>query len=239
MNLWRITFTGIDESSKPRDLLELLRREPRLELGILFSDTQVGQGRYPSHRWIESITAEFARFNCPFALHVCGSARRRFLSDGRLSGFEALPRFRRVQLNGQFTEEQASQLQQILDASTAHFPALITQHDATPWLTQRVRHEHHQVLFDASGGNGVLRETWPAPLPGKSCGYAGGLGPATLERALPQIWQVAGATPFWIDMESSLRSDDDQFSFDAAHRVLDLIQELTPAKGRSLTKSVG
>jgi hypothetical protein len=228
MNLWRITFTGLDETCQLTDILELWRREPRLEFGFLFSDTRAGEGRYPSHGWIEWMVEELARFVPALALHVCGGARRRFMADGTLTGFKGLQHFDRVQHNGTFKEDECVALQRVLVQMDGRGPALITQHDATPSLAARVRSDLHQVLFDASGGNGITREVWPAPIVGKACGYAGGLGPATLARELPRIGQVAGETPFWIDMENSLRVANDLFSLEAAHRTLDVIAKISP-----------
>ena len=233
MNLWRITFTGLDETCQLTDILELWRREPRLEFGVLFSDTRAGEGRYPSHRWIEWMAEELSRFGLTLALHVCGGARKRFLTDASLTGFNALQYFDRVQLNGAFSDEEANALQHILTHMNGQGPALITQHDATPDLAARVKSDQHHLLFDASGGNGITREVWPTPILGKACGFAGGLGPMTLAAELPRIAHAAGEVPFWIDMENSLRVAQDLFSFDAAHRTLDILSKLSPLRTSS------
>lgn len=232
MRLWRITFTGIDESCSPKDLHELWRREPRLELGVLYSDRRAGVGRYPPHDFMRWVARGLVHFVPALALHICGAARRRFLAKGTLLDLPGLYNFDRLQLNGTFTGEEGDQLQAILDLTVREGQALITQHDTSPELAARIRADHHHVLFDASGGNGTLRENWPAPLPGKVCGYAGGLGPDTLARELPRIVEAAGGMPFWIDMESSLRTADDKFSLEAAHRALDVIQAIAPLQLR-------
>jgi phosphoribosylanthranilate isomerase len=82
------------------------------------------------------------------------------------------------------------------------------------------------VLFDASRGKGVLPKEWPSPwrATGRQClyGYAGGLGPNNLASALPAIKAAAqrnGKTPYWIDMESGVRTDN-AFDFDKVRHVI-------------------
>jgi hypothetical protein len=66
-------------------------------------------------------------------------------------------------------------------------------------------------LFDESKGTGVVAAEWPTP-PLGPFGYAGGLGPKTLEAQLrkmvAKITESAAAAgrEFWVDMESSLRT---------------------------------
>lgn len=81
------------------------------------------------------------------------------------------------------------------------------------------------LLFDASCGKGELASSYPEPLRvntnastnlggegGASgviqipCGYAGGIGPTTIEGVLQNVAKAAKGTRVWIDMESSLRT---------------------------------
>jgi phosphoribosylanthranilate isomerase len=69
-------------------------------------------------------------------------------------------------------------------------------------------------LFDRSGG------LWP-PHPGgdRLVGYAGGIGPDNVADVLEQI----GATgPYWIDMESGVRTDD-RFDLGKCRRVCEAV----------------
>ena len=224
MILWRLTLTGLDDTVPFREVVDLFDRDPRIELGILFSDTRAGaEGRYPDHRWIEVFTEELSTVTPPrLALHVCGGARKRLLAAGALEGFSALRHFDRVQLNGVFDAGDTLTLARLL-ASPARSPAIITQHDANPSFAQALASPRHQILFDASGGHGIVRSTWPPVLREKRCGYAGGLGPENLAQELTRIAAAAGSHSVWIDMESSLRDARDHFSLEAAHRVVDLV----------------
>jgi phosphoribosylanthranilate isomerase len=60
-------------------------------------------------------------------------------------------------------------------------------------------------LFDASSGRGIAPAAWPAH-PGRRVGYAGGIKP---DNVLDVIRAGVGAAgPYWIDMESGVRTDD-------------------------------
>ena len=55
------------------------------------------------------------------------------------------------------------------------------------------------------------------------CGYAGGLGPDSLEEQLPKIAEAASEARIWIDMETRVRSDDDQqFDLKKVRRCLEI-----------------
>jgi len=84
-------------------------------------------------------------------------------------------------------------------------------------------------LFDRSAGAGVLPDSWPRAelleaIPGPDGegvevkayhGYAGGLGPDNLAEQLPLIAAAADGAPYWVDMETRVRSENDS-KFDLA-----------------------
>jgi hypothetical protein len=147
------------------------------------------------------------------ALHVCGSGVPELLG-GEPVVLELVDlvaaRGGRIQLN--FNQARDPVALDRLLGFMAQRPALtvITQHNlANDWLWRLLRvAANHAVLFDASGGRGLLPEVWPAPLPGVSCGYAGGLGPDNLSEQLPRILAAAGEASIWVDMEGQLRKVD-------------------------------
>ncbi|EQD46836.1 hypothetical protein B2A_08708, partial [mine drainage metagenome] len=104
----------------------------------------------------------------------------------------------------------------------AHGPVTITQHNAANAdLSARLADvPGHGFLFDASCGRGLATDEWPQPLAGSPCGYAGGLGPDRIAHELPRIAHAASGTSFWIDMESSLRDEVDNFRLTRALTVL-------------------
>jgi len=59
-------------------------------------------------------------------------------------------------------------------------------------------------LFDTSRGGGVAPPFWPShPGGDRLVGYAGGIGPGNI---LSLIEEVGQSGPYWIDMETSVRS---------------------------------
>lgn len=102
---------------------------------------------------------------------------------------------------------------------------------------------HCHGLFDVSGGAGILPSEWPKPIyldagldDEGGCieqhayhGYAGGLGPENLAEQIPLILAAAAGTEhtqeghIWIDMETRVRSDNDQhFDLAKVRRCLEI-----------------
>lgn len=126
-----------------------------------------------------------------------------------------------------------------------HMDAIMEQYDPDFWFV------HCVPLFDASGGAGVLPSEWPRPCyfdemeEADYHGYAGGLGPQNLAEQLPKIaaaaaepdWlarhdpeelhdqanELTGPAPYWIDMETHVRSEHDrQFDLAKVRRCLEI-----------------
>lgn len=233
MKPFRITFTGIDESTRPRELFSLLHADPRVELAILYSETRAGSARYPFPDWIDvTVSKVNALFPHRLALHLCGRTVKRLIGGTVPSDLPSLWKFARIQLNGKFEEEHAEQLQRLIGEGLS-FP-IITQYDGNEQLHEQVNRRRHQVLFDASGGRGVKRKDWPKHMGDWVCGYAGGLGPDNLREELPRIAAAAGNHDYWIDMESSLRDDEDRFSSRRARLALEAVADAERAMGRAV-----
>jgi hypothetical protein len=198
----RVTFTGADPSCPVDALLSLLEEAPALELAFLYSETRLGRGRYPPAAWIRETAETIEQCIGPgrVALHVCGRARFRFL-DGEPIDPELgeLDRFARIQLNGRLTREYADAVETMLQEHPER--QLIVQDELSLSLRAALPPfgSALQVLFDSSGGRGIERTSWPWPLPGHTCGYAGGLGPDNITRELPRIADAALGRPYWID----------------------------------------
>ena len=84
------------------------------------------------------------------------------------------------------------------------------------------------LLFDASCGKGILATSFPTPMEGIPCGYAGGMGPKNIEGVLDSVRTAANGNVVWIDMESSLRviiigedgNREDTFSLDKCFQCI-------------------
>lgn len=225
-----ITLTGIDNTTSLQSILDISSRyqldrpyRPGLvEWGVLYSKSNQGVGRYPSLATIDKIAALTQSQNSPkFALHICGRAVTEFISGtGHVS--EVADLFPRVQLNlcaaNHDIDSIAFRLVQKRERT------IITQHNACNVGLWRALagNRNHAVLFDDSGGRGEIRQSWPAPLAGVPCGYAGGLGPGTLATELPRIHQAAAGAAYWVDMEGRLRDAQDRFDLTRAIVCLEI-----------------
>ncbi|MBQ9800146.1 MAG: hypothetical protein IJO40_09430 [Thermoguttaceae bacterium] len=57
-------------------------------------------------------------------------------------------------------------------------------------------------LYDASGGQGIIPDRWPAPK-GDYRGYAGDLSPSNIETQIPRIREAAGSARISLDLEEA------------------------------------
>jgi hypothetical protein len=90
------------------------------------------------------------------------------------------------------------------------------------------------MLYDASCGLGLKVTSFPSPSIYKNinCGYAGGIGPKTIDEILTAIYTMLNkerpkcVKRVWIDMESSLRvvlaNGNDVFSLDKCFECIEV-----------------
>lgn len=217
------TLTGVDDFTPIAELFHLSRMYPFVEWGVLYSETEAGNGRYPSLQYLDElcqkIESQESSTKARFALHVCGRAVHK-LMDGSLPQAK---NFGRIQVN--FISRNFSEAQKL--ALFDHYPdkQIITQHneanrDLVDLFSGQPR---HSFLFDSSGGRGLSPDAWPEPIPNAACGYAGGLGPDNLHEELPRIMRACGGKPAWIDMESKLRNAHDMFDLGSAVLALEIV----------------
>lgn len=210
------TLTGVDEHTDVARALDLSRRFPWLEWGVLLGGDP--SPRYPSWSFIERWALACESIGAHSALHLCGAFARKWIeNDPQVVALARL--FARIQVN---VVARRIDVDALVDAiQSGRHPRVITQHNhANEIITARLASETgHAVLFDASGGRGVAATQWPMVIPGKACGYAGGLSPENVGSELDKIAQVAGEA-FWIDMEGRLRREDDTLNLDRCEAVL-------------------
>lgn len=230
----KVTITGADDSIKPVNLVDLSQEYPFVEWGLLLSRSNEGNPRFPSRGWLRELVHKETFHGVPMQLsaHVCGGWCRDIVLNNLFTIIQDRPEymamFQRVQLN--FSPYDASR--SFVETLKEHYPH-------KQWIFQvgqknrddLLRYAHSQgvnvaCLFDRSGGKGKLPRTWPQPVDGIYAGYAGGLGPDTLEEQIPKILEAAGGKPFWIDMESRVRSNDDKyFDLDKVRTCLEIAKK--------------
>ena len=231
MKLDRVTMTGADDSVRPEQLSEVSQDFPFVEWGILLSASSIGSPRFPSMNWLMAL-ARVSHLSLSF--HVCGRWVREICNGNWTPLFTnvgpVLELGRRVQLN--FHSCLHLVIPGFVDAAKsrcqAHDWQLIFQCDGVnDYLVSNVYDDGLDAvpLYDKSGGAGILPGEWPIAMKGIYSGYAGGLGPDSLESELPAIATAAGEERFWIDMETKVRSSDDRaFNLDAVRRCLEICE---------------
>jgi hypothetical protein len=222
-----VTITGADDSTNIHHLIALSQRFSFVEWGILVSERQEGTPRFPSRGWIDrfvSVAKGFGPLNV--STHLCGKWVRELLK-GELD-WEDVPGIaavgQRVQINTHAEAHESS------TAMAANMRSLLGKKFIFQWdgvnghnaMAAKALGVDAAVLFDTSGGAGVLPDSWPRALSGIPCGYAGGLGP---DNVVEQIRAIEGnacrSDPFWIDMERRVRTEDDSaLDMEAVESVL-------------------
>jgi hypothetical protein len=189
-----ITFTGVDEVALLPGMQRLAQRFP-IEWGVLVDPDLEDRPLFPGRRARECIQASGLRLSA----HICGSAARAIVA-GQDPGLD-LAGFSRVQINhGRIGSS---------DADIANSQAFGERHRVRVALQCQgafPADDRVDWLYDVSFGTGKAPAAWPAiasahPL----CGYSGGIGPQNVAELLA-LFPVASAVPFWIDMESGVRS---------------------------------
>ena len=215
-----ITFTGVDErtklidldgysfSSAPRNMLLI-----PCEFAILYTANPEGRHRYPSREFIEQYADEFHGFK---AIHICGQTARGQFRRGELD--QLLLKFDRVQINGKLETEDHAKRNQFKD-----FIDFIAQSPGNAFIPP-----NFDVLCDASGGTGAPPAEWKRPTLqyNSKVGFAGGLRPGNIEREMPLIEAAAAGEPYWIDMETGVRTDD-WFDIEKVKAVVSAVRQYT------------
>lgn len=225
MKINRITFTGADDRTDQDQMRSISEECSQVEWGILFSKNK-GHARYPKWPWIESLMRDHPTL--PLAAHLCGQ----YVRDLLVGDFDQLEQdwakaFKRFQVN--FHGVRVTDVE-----AEAFLTKLVFYDQAHEWLLQmdgvndqlywaaKVQNIRVFPFFDLSGGEGVLPEKWPAPM-GDYCGYAGGLGPHNLESQLEKLSSVVSSDDaIWIDCETHVRDEADQFDFNRIRRCIEI-----------------
>lgn len=222
MKIQNCTLTGADDNTKVESLIKLHQTFPIAEIALLYGDTE-GTNRYPTEKWISNFNARYMGLK---AIHLCGGKVDSFMA-GEPGLLNLVAPFSRIQLNFNLKKnpEILEKLVTVLDRLQPKQLCLVQVNSANAELIPVInRHQAFQCLFDESDSAELSSKGRPKPLPGKHCGYAGGLGFEGLALQLDEICQVlessGGSRRIWIDMESSLRDLDDRFSIEKCQNIL-------------------
>jgi hypothetical protein len=219
-----VGFCGVDDSVSPALLVLLSARFPFLEWGVLFRTDLQGTVRYASPQWLQSLIHHKNKANVDMnlAAHLCRDRCQQVI-EGDSSFVSSLPTmgFRRAQINATAANGvvvDSTKLSYYADnirtiaRSFPNIEWIFQYNDETKPIWEHIITDvpsNMSMLYDASCGKGVQIQSFPSPTiyPNVPCGYAGGIGPNTINSVLPGVIEVAKTSsfPVWIDMESSLR----------------------------------
>lgn len=233
MQIALVTLSSVDDGVPHELLRDIAQKSPSVEFGILLSRQRAGQPRYPSLKWLSGLRKQANSLH--LSAHLCGAYVEKALR-GELAAEirELLPMFRRVQFNfkgiGEVKSIPTDRFFHLLMALQKDGLEIIFQQSGVgiPLLhSAHVRGISVVPLYDASGGGGVVPDTWPEPR-GSFVGYAGGLSPENLSYELHRIEEAAASRRelnVWIDAESGLRTPDDCFDVERAKAFLRIAEE--------------
>lgn len=217
--LTHVTFTGIDDFTDIRRAADIQAGTPAVEYGVLFSVERAGNDpRFPSVSSIGRIAGAGMRLS----LHLCGALARKAVR-GDFSEVEAVlgdlvRAFPRVQLN---VSTYGDNPERLAFENPSWVKELIIQQKSVRdcgLYAGSLPRPGTAMLLDASGGRGLVTETETYP-GGGHVGYAGGLGPDNVAGKLSELLRSPDVGPFWIDMETRVRTDD-RFDLDKVQQVL-------------------
>ena len=235
MNITKITLTGADNTTSQAELLSLVQQFPFVEFGILFSEKRIGEPRYPTSDWLKCLShLNNANQNkIKLSAHLCHGFSHDVTVNGNISFMETLAEsFGRIQLNFRDNDDvNIHVLNERLFEFHARCPEtkVIIQHNhnnlqiCNKLYKSQGNYNYIQFLFDASEGKGKTPERWPNPVWNADYGYAGGLATIgnNFSEQLEAINEAAGNSSIWLDMESGVRGNMDEFNLSKAASILE------------------
>lgn len=246
-HLKQVTFTGVDNWTDISRMKEIQRKYPWIEFAILVSKNNTASGevnRYPSIDKIREILESTEDFQS-IALHFCGEAARKAAqTDNPMYILSALNdkevkelmkfRVRRVQLN---LTKMSGAVKPVNKENYKDRPVFwniiipLKMETEMYFYSMRESYIHAwqgnfgkimQGFQDNSGGRGIRESKWMAPML-SFFGYAGGISEDNVLEVIDEIEEARKKLPrdyfYWIDMESSLRDENDHFDLDTVERV--------------------
>jgi hypothetical protein len=237
----KVTITGADDSIVPKSLVDLSGKYAFVEWGILVSRKHFGIYRFPGMDWLKELCKLWIRNDMKLSCHLCGEYVRDLAKGGKQAINELgymWDMFERVQINFHtIPHEFSPKLFDILMS----YPEkeFIFQYDAVnDHIVEKAKDsgvDNCSILFDTSGGKGILPEAWPAPPEWINCGYAGGISPDNIKTQMILIEDTVGRTKTWIDMETHVRSDNDaRFDLGKVEQCLKIADEFIPSEYKNI-----
>ena len=227
-----VTFTGIDRRTPLETLIDLSRRYPRVEFGILVGSHtgEAGLPIFPDMRVVDELREVSKSGVLQTSIHLCGKFARMVMGENGpdKSLYPLCEGFDRVQVNlhgdtfmDGGVKVKVSAVKNFAD--NVDCDSVILQHRGTSWDDVPVVHDKVEYLFDRSEGRGLESfQDWPPPSSDfPRTGYAGGLGPHNIKKAI-EFADRHAEHALWFDMGGRIRSGR-WLDTDAVQMVCNLI----------------
>lgn len=211
------TLTGADNNTEVSDLELIWAQHKNVEFALLHSPTTIDRPRYPCRDKIVEML-DFAE-SLRFALHLCGGSVLKAYNDAddNLSSYLDIlnETESRCQLNFKIRSNRDMKMHRAgIESLINRYPRIrfiVQDNNENAEFVSNVLDELClDVLQDRSGGRGITPSDWEAPkAKANAYGFAGGLSPNKIVDELVKI-KATGASNFWVDLESGLRSQKDE-----------------------------
>ena len=224
--LTHITFTGVDENTDFHRLVDIQKKYPKVEFGILVSRKWKENGpRFLSPSKIK----ELRGLGLHLSAHLCGAMARDVLYTGAFSNTDDFPEiidiFSRVQLNVSNFDEHEKMDPYILPGLLQEIIIQQAFNHNTFMLCRIASGDNISILLDESGGKGIDNPIrMPSYLQNVHVGFAGGISPENVVAKIRVITSFPHVNRFWIDMESGVRTND-RFDLDKVEQVCELVYD--------------
>jgi len=219
-----VTFTGIDDNTSIGKLEAFTLEHPNVEWGVLLAP-KTNRPRFPTVQWIDDLAS--SDVGEKMSGHLCGEYAG-LAAQGQwqqLSNIYPPWTFSHFQLNLWKHTEVFSEAVFLEGLSKSKFlnDTIILQvngkHDYFADFDYTNSPFTIRLLYDKSGGQGVLTESYPVQHSKHFSAYAGGFGPANIVEELKKLANVVGDGHTAIDLETKLRNSDDAFDLEACRQV--------------------
>lgn len=224
--LTHITFTGVDDVTDLHRLVDIQKKYPKVEFGVLVSRKWKENGQ----RYLSPFKArELRGLGLRLSAHLCGSIARDVLHMGGFSNTDDFPEiidmFSRVQLNVSNYDEPESMSPYILPGPLQEIIIQQAFNHNTFMLCRIASGDCISILLDESGGKGIENPfRMPSYLHNVHVGFAGGINPDNVVAKIQEITSLPYVNRYWIDMESGVRTND-RFDLDKVEQVCELVYD--------------
>jgi len=210
MKINKLTITGADDATNQDSLLDFSNNFGFVEWGILFSKTKLGEKRYPTLKYINSLPKELN-----LSAHFCGWWAKEILENKNYHLINELaPNFKRIQLNYNFKHSTGYKLFSLLTYLNEHPDrSVILQYNNSnstelDRLLQEDLPQNLHFLYDSSGGRGTTIERIDVSLGSSYTGFSGGLNPDNMSTICTMVVEDAEEVDVWLDLETGVRTED-------------------------------